>query len=123
MAFAKVLPLVLFLALVAAPSLAQATPCSPPTTITTVDPPTKTYQACGGFRISPLPCPTGSICVDNPFTDGCGMACDEPGICVEACGGYPGLKCSEGKKCIDQPGDPCDPATGGRDCGGICVWE
>jgi hypothetical protein len=31
--------------------------------------------------------------------------------------------CPTGMRCKDDPNDGCDPKTGGRDCGGICVSE
>jgi hypothetical protein len=37
------------------------------------------------------------------------------------CGGIAGLRCPAGQRCVDAPGDGCDPARGGRDCGGVCV--
>ena len=37
------------------------------------------------------------------------------------CGGITGKPCPAGYDCIDDPGDDCDPNTGGADCGGICV--
>jgi hypothetical protein len=84
---------------------------------------TATWQRCGGFVVTPVPCPTGQICVDNPYQPGCGMACDMPGICVKptVCGGFAGLKCPTGKKCFDDPRDRCDPEAGGADCIGICI--
>jgi len=39
----------------------------------------------------------------------------------QMCGGIAGFPCPEGKKCIDDPSDNCDPARGGADCAGICV--
>lgn len=39
------------------------------------------------------------------------------------CGGIAGLPCPKGKVCVDDPSDSCDPATGGRDCSGMCVNE
>ncbi|KAG7126769.1 hypothetical protein HYQ44_000489 [Verticillium longisporum] len=50
------------------------------------------YQSCGGFRVAPAPrCPKGTACLDDPRIDGCGMACDAPGICIPnkapQCGG------------------------------------
>ncbi|KAM7189295.1 hypothetical protein V8F20_010203 [Naviculisporaceae sp. PSN 640] len=86
--------------------------------------PTPTYASCGGFRPSPVSCPKGQICVDDPRVAGCGMACDRPGICVtpEFCGGFAGFACKDKNKiCIDDPRDDCDPKNGGADCGGICV--
>jgi hypothetical protein len=37
------------------------------------------------------------------------------------CGGIAGIQCPAGLKCVDNPADSCDPASGGADCGGICV--
>ena len=48
------------------------------------------------------------------------MGCDkkeEPG---QACGGITGAQCPEGKTCVDDPSDTCDPTKGGADCPGIC---
>ncbi|HET6582001.1 MAG TPA: hypothetical protein VFG69_01115 [Nannocystaceae bacterium] len=39
----------------------------------------------------------------------------------EFCGGFGGIPCPDGKECIDDPNDDCDPNKGGADCGGICV--
>lgn len=39
------------------------------------------------------------------------------------CGGIAGRPCAEGYSCVDDPNDDCDPAHGGRDCGGICVKQ
>lgn len=38
----------------------------------------------------------------------------------EQCGGVAGVVCPPGEECEDIPGDGCDPAAGGVDCGGIC---
>lgn len=86
-------------------------------------PPVQKYKECGGFRIKPIECPKGQICIDDPYREGCGMACDMPGICVTPvfCGGFAGFACKGGKKCVDDPRDSCDPESGGADCGGICV--
>ena len=37
------------------------------------------------------------------------------------CGGSAGISCPAGYTCVDDPSDSCDPASGGADCGGICV--
>jgi hypothetical protein len=39
----------------------------------------------------------------------------------QSCGGKIGLTCPAGYACEDNPRDGCDPALGGRDCGGVCV--
>ena len=95
------------------------------TSKTTASLPLPTYTSCGGFRIKPIDCPEGEICMDNPYVSGCGMACDMPGICVKPvfCGGFAGIPCKDGEICVDDPRDDCNPKTGGADCGGICIDE
>jgi len=39
----------------------------------------------------------------------------------QMCGGIAGFPCPDGKKCVDDPSDNCDPARGGADCSGICM--
>jgi hypothetical protein len=36
------------------------------------------------------------------------------------CGGIAGIQCPGAGTCVDNPNDSCNPATGGRDCGGVC---
>lgn len=83
------------------------------------------YKRCGGFRINPqLQCEKDEVCIDDPFSGGCGMACDQTGICVKPvfCGGFAGFQCEDKTKtCVDDPRDDCDPKNGGADCGGLCV--
>jgi hypothetical protein len=79
------------------------------------------YQVCGGFSPDPPLCPDGYSCIDNPLSEGCGMRCHMPGICVKLCGGYAGIQCPKGYSCVDDPTDDCDPNKGGFDCGGICI--
>ena len=82
------------------------------------------YKPCGGYRIKPYECEDGELCVDDPYVEGCGMACDRPGICVRpvfVCGGFAGRACRHGMMCIDDPRDECDSEHRGADCGGICV--
>ncbi|WYZ46759.1 hypothetical protein EsH8_IX_000984 [Colletotrichum jinshuiense] len=106
-------------------SASTVTSRAPPTTVTVTLEPSKpnTYEECGGLRATPKPCPASFVCIDDPFRKGCGMACDQPGICVvpSACGGIANIKCPAGKYCVDDPRDDCHPKTGGADCGGICV--
>ena len=40
--------------------------------------------------------------------------------CVQICGGFAGLGCPSGKRCVDDPSDSCNPSSGGRDCAGLC---
>jgi hypothetical protein len=44
--------------------------------------------------------------------------CNKPG--TEICGGIAGIQCPEGKTCVDDPTDDCDPKQGGADCSGVC---
>lgn len=73
---------------------------------------------CGETQCEPvlceLFCPYGFAAGD----DGCPeCSCAKP----EACGGFGGFPCPEGKLCVDDPLDDCSPDNGGADCGGICV--
>ncbi|KZM19669.1 hypothetical protein ST47_g8952 [Ascochyta rabiei] len=104
--------------------------CSRPTKPTKPIPtPTPTsdrkVQICGGGRANTNLCPTGYTCINDPYKSGCGLECDGTGICVKEklCGGFAGFKCDgTGQVCVDDPRDDCSPATGGADCGGLCVW-
>jgi hypothetical protein len=81
------------------------------------------YTPCGGNLAGSATCSTGYICINDPYRQGCGLACDQLGICVRPvfCGGFANFKCTGGLRCIDDPRDSCDPNHGGADCGGICV--
>ena len=49
---------------------------------------------------------------------------DKKAVCEPTsttCGGFANLPCPDGKVCVDDPNDGCDPNNGGADCGGICV--
>jgi hypothetical protein len=68
------------------------------------------------------PCPTGSVCVDDP-RDGCDptvAVC--AGVCVTPvfCGGIGGVPCPAGQVCVDDPRDDCAPPHG-ADCSGLCA--
>ena len=39
----------------------------------------------------------------------------------QPCAGPSGIQCPGGMKCIDDPGDKCDPTKEGTNCPGICV--
>lgn len=97
----------------------------PSSTPTTPPQPINTHKICGGGRASTLSCDPGDTCITDPYTPGCGPACDALGICVrdKMCGGFAGWPCDEpGQLCLDDPRDDCDPMTGGADCAGLCVW-
>jgi len=38
----------------------------------------------------------------------------------QPCGGITGATCPDGFKCVDIPGDGCNPKSGGADCPGVC---
>ncbi|GJC87153.1 hypothetical protein ColLi_09991 [Colletotrichum liriopes] len=84
---------------------------------------THSYEACGGLRATPKPCPASFECIDDPFVKGCGLACDQLGICVVPimCGGIAAIKCPAGKFCVDDPRDDCHPLKNGADCAGLCL--
>lgn len=107
----------------------EVAPCpTQPSVPKPTQPPLRVYQSCGGKRVQPFECDEGFECLDDPRNEpSCGMACDEPGICisksVQYCGGYPGIfdPCPEGYRCYDNPNDGCDPYNFGADCPGICL--
>ena len=52
-----------------------------------------------------------------------GVSVEQKGTCggeQQVCGGIAGLMCPKGMKCVDDPGDDCNPAKGGADCMGTC---
>ena len=106
-------------------TLATSTKKTPKPTPTPTKPAKPTHSTCGGGRAGSLSCSPGYTCVDDPYSQGCGLACDGLGICVEdkMCGGFPGFPCQvKGQVCNDDPRDECDPKNGGADCGGLCMW-
>lgn len=83
-----------------------------------------TYPPCGGHRPNPPKCDDESECRDDPrHPDGCGLACDKPGICMPKnpprCGKY--VSCPKRLYCYDDPRDKCVPKKGGAECPGICL--
>ncbi|KAL1652342.1 hypothetical protein SLS58_000469 [Diplodia intermedia] len=101
------------------------------TTTTRTAPPPPSEPApfrCGGPNADA--CPGGLSCVrdldpdaDRPY-GGCGPGCGEYGVCIapQSCGGFAGVQCGEeGRLCVDDPDDDCDPENGGADCIGMCV--
>ncbi|EON69816.1 hypothetical protein W97_09079 [Coniosporium apollinis CBS 100218] len=104
------------------PGICVLPPASPPPCGTTVAPtPSPSKVSCG--TLQGIQCPPELICISDPDSGGCGLACDEPGICVEPtfCGGFGGLPCPAGMECVDDWRDDCDPLNGGADCGGVCI--
>jgi hypothetical protein len=73
-------------------------------------------SSCGGFTRNPHACAPGYNCVQHrPNIP------DIPGTCEQSCGGFAGRTCDTiDATCVDDPGDSCDPAHGGADCGGVC---
>jgi hypothetical protein len=72
--------------------------------------------ACGGRTVNPHSCPERFTCA------GPQLAYDGTGKCYQFCGGIAGFQCENPEQqCVDNPFDSCDPATGGADCGGLCV--
>jgi hypothetical protein len=72
--------------------------------------------ACGGFTVNPHQCPARYSCVYPEPTH------DVPGKCRQFCGGIAAFPCDDpAEECVDNPDDSCNPATGGADCGGICM--
>ena len=67
-------------------------------------------------------------CDGKTYSNSCtaaaaGVSIDHEGECKgeqQACGGIAGIPCPEGKTCVDDPSDDCDPKRGGADCPGIC---
>lgn len=80
-------------------------------------------QACGSRGLPN--CPDSQTCINDPLKPDCDIAADCPGICVRLdgpqCGGFAGFPCPEGKVCVDDPRDDCDPRHGGADCIGVCI--
>ncbi|KAF2823209.1 hypothetical protein CC86DRAFT_64403 [Ophiobolus disseminans] len=111
------------------PSLTLTTKAKPKTKTPKPTPtptllPLNPHPICGGGRGNYHSCDEGYVCITDPYTPGCGPACDALGICVKdkMCGGFAGFKCEEkGTLCHDDPRDECDPKLGGADCGGLCV--
>lgn len=53
-----------------------------------------------------------------------GVSVEHEGECgkpeQQVCGGIAAIQCAQGKTCVDDPADDCDPKRGGADCPGIC---
>jgi hypothetical protein len=69
---------------------------------------------------------TGSILIAAGVLSGV-LGCDPrpepPRNPLPPCAGFAGLACPADLRCVDDPGDSCDPKRGGADCGGICVSD
>jgi hypothetical protein len=69
-------------------------------------------------------CPQGTVCMPRQVT--CVRApCPPVAECVPQvrCGGIAGIRCPGAGTCEDDPTDTCNPATGGADCGGLCICK
>lgn len=86
------------------------------------------YQSCGGNTPIPTTCDDdkngrSTTCLDDPRKEGCGMACDAPGIClpkdVPWCGGFIGKACPEGLFCYYPRATPEQAQC--ADCTGQCL--
>ncbi len=71
-------------------------------------------SACGGSGGGGT-VPAGDLACADP---GCGRETLPPAPLV--CGGAEAATCPQGYRCVDEPADSCDAATG-VDCAGICV--
>jgi len=87
------------------------------------------YPICGGLPSPNAPtCDHHSVCIEDPLHP-CGLSFACYGICVPKkapkCGGFAGLSCPKGLKCVaDTPlhgTASCDPRDGDDDCFGICI--
>jgi len=70
-----------------------------------------------------LPNPCAAVLCPAPST--CDVV-DGEAVCTPIepsgpfCGGFAGIACPGSGSCVDVPGDGCNPARGGADCGGVC---
>jgi hypothetical protein len=80
---------------------------------------------------------TAALCTPDASTNPCAAVLCGPGTTCEVlngeasctplepesvfCGGFAGIACPGAGSCVDAPGDGCDPANGGADCGGVCA--
>ncbi|OJD40353.1 uncharacterized protein BKCO1_100013 [Diplodia corticola] len=118
------------------PSPSSSPSSSSPSSPSSAPPPPSEPQTmrCGGpdpaADPDSSPCPSGFTCVRDLSPDaerpngGCGPACGEYGVCIvpQGCGGFAATPCAEeGRECVDDPSDGCDPSDGGADCMGVCV--
>ena len=82
---------------------------------------------CGGFTLPCFQerCQDGLVCRPSDPTGDAPGTCAAPVCSGKArCGGITGASCnSHSHVCIDDPDDYCDPARGGADCGGCCVFD
>ena len=72
-------------------------------------------------------CTAGRTCVADPENLACSLIADCPGLCAKLDGRSckaPGedAGCPEGQRCIDRPGDSCNPQLGGTGCASVCAF-
>jgi hypothetical protein len=93
----------------------------------------KVADAQGECKTKPAICPQifkpVCGCDGKTYSNACtaaaaGVSIEHEGECKkpesQACGGIAGIRCPQGKTCVDDPTDDCDPERGGADCPGIC---
>lgn len=72
--------------------------------------------ACGGSGGDGSSTPGEAAC-EGPS---CGSPTEPPAASL-LCNSRNAAQCPQGYRCVDDRADSCDPATGGVDCGGVCV--
>ena len=79
----------------------------------------KTDADCPQLRAPCSVCADGTVACPRSFCNNGTCNVDFPTCGTPVSCGSDG--CKPGTSCADDPNDTCDPATGGRDCPGICV--
>ncbi len=71
------------------------------------------------FGLAAVACTSESS--EDPAADNAESGDEQDITKAPRCGGFAGLACASGYECVDDPHDSCNPATGGRDCMGLCA--